>query len=564
MTGPAGGLAAGCWGGGFTPSYCCSVHLGPAGRPECWDGRLSFELCCAPLMHRGGWASQADVDLPARRPRDEPPFEHPQWSLGVEGSSMTAAHWQCNAEISRTGWWSGDTCRDFRRRVDEEVLRPKSRELGYLGAHHRLALRPLPYGGFLAPVDEVQTRAGLFPDDHWDADGWGLLDAGYHALLGSGSVAVDVGAGLGLRTRLLALAVGAGGVVHSFEPYRVAFQVLNANVALAGLVNVHTHQAVLSLCAPPDWGRAAPRAASGRRWLEGVGEAAEVACQSLDALGLKRVDFVHLDVGAGALLALAGSLETLRKSWPSVFLAVPEGAVRRATFALLQTALGYVCHGVLSIRPEEAFCFHANRAKMGHGPRLLEAITLWATGAAREHCGRCGEAQPLPVEAGSVVELLALAPELRERLPELAAAPRACRDIDSLCAAWAELGECAANPGFMHRACSSACGLCGNAGTGAGAGAPCRSAGCCEDQDLLCAPWAASGGCAASPRFMLALCPSACGLCRGPGPSAAVPCGDHDALCGSWAALGECVANLAFMLKLCRASCNACGPAARV
>lgn len=64
-------------------------------------------------------------------------------------------------------------------------------------------------------------------------------------LLRPGHVVVEVGANIGAHTVHLAKLVGAGGTVFAFEPQRVIFQILCANVALNALFNVHTYHAGL-------------------------------------------------------------------------------------------------------------------------------------------------------------------------------------------------------------------------------------------------------------------------------------------------------------------------------
>lgn len=56
-----------------------------------------------------------------------------------------------------------------------------------------------------------------------------------------GDTVIEVGANIGVYTRVLGQAVGGDGVVHAIEPFRRTFQFLTANVVLAGLHNVHTH-----------------------------------------------------------------------------------------------------------------------------------------------------------------------------------------------------------------------------------------------------------------------------------------------------------------------------------
>lgn len=62
-------------------------------------------------------------------------------------------------------------------------------------------------------------------------------------LCGSGDLVLEVGANIGAHTLDLAWAVGPTGRVHAFEPQRIIFQMLCANMALNGITNVHCHHA---------------------------------------------------------------------------------------------------------------------------------------------------------------------------------------------------------------------------------------------------------------------------------------------------------------------------------
>ena len=65
------------------------------------------------------------------------------------------------------------------------------------------------------------------------------------SILSPGDVFVDIGANLGSYTIPLAERVGASGMVFAFEPFRWLFQILNANIALNGLMNVWAFQLAL-------------------------------------------------------------------------------------------------------------------------------------------------------------------------------------------------------------------------------------------------------------------------------------------------------------------------------
>jgi FkbM family methyltransferase len=64
-------------------------------------------------------------------------------------------------------------------------------------------------------------------------------------LIQPGWVVTDVGANIGAHTVLFSRLVGDAGVVFAFEPQRLIFQMLCANLALNGCNNVHAMQAAI-------------------------------------------------------------------------------------------------------------------------------------------------------------------------------------------------------------------------------------------------------------------------------------------------------------------------------
>ena len=61
-----------------------------------------------------------------------------------------------------------------------------------------------------------------------------------------GDVIVEVGANIGTHTMVLAKLVGERGKVYAFEPQRIIFQTLCANMALNSVTNVYAYQMALS------------------------------------------------------------------------------------------------------------------------------------------------------------------------------------------------------------------------------------------------------------------------------------------------------------------------------
>ena len=61
----------------------------------------------------------------------------------------------------------------------------------------------------------------------------------------SGDVVIEVGANIGTHTQILSHLVGSKGRVLAFEPQRIVYQTLCANIALNSVTNVHTYQMAL-------------------------------------------------------------------------------------------------------------------------------------------------------------------------------------------------------------------------------------------------------------------------------------------------------------------------------
>lgn len=60
-----------------------------------------------------------------------------------------------------------------------------------------------------------------------------------------GDTVIEVGANIGAHTQLFSNLVGNRGKVLAFEPQRIVFQTLNANIALNSMINVFTYQNAL-------------------------------------------------------------------------------------------------------------------------------------------------------------------------------------------------------------------------------------------------------------------------------------------------------------------------------
>lgn len=91
---------------------------------------------------------------------------------------------------------------------------------------------------------------------------------------------------------------------------------------------------------------------------------------------------------------------------------------------------------------------------------------------------------------------------------EYESAEQPCKDKMAECAAWAHLGECKKNPGFMRVSCAASCNASTCASHDAGA-----EGFLCEDKHASCAFWAQAKECDKNPQYMSLNCAKSCGTC---------------------------------------------------
>jgi FkbM family methyltransferase len=143
-------------------------------------------------------------------------------------------------------------------------------------------------------------------------------------LVSPGDIAIDVGANVGAHTVGLARLVGPGGAVLAFEPQRVVYQTLCANVALNSITHVHCWNVALgdapgTVKMPPvDYARpnnfgglSATAAASA------PGDAVSVL--RLDDLPVPRCSLIKVDVEGMELQVLRGGRAMVRRLRPVLY-----------------------------------------------------------------------------------------------------------------------------------------------------------------------------------------------------------------------------------------------------
>ena len=137
-----------------------------------------------------------------------------------------------------------------------------------------------------------------------------------------GDRVVEVGANIGCHTVAFAKAVGPTGQVFAFEPQRIIFQMLCANLALNAIWNVHTAHMGLgtaerTACVYPfDY-------AKGNNFGGGmiVPEGGEpVQIMPLDRFNLARCDFIKIDVEGMEAEVLRGARGVISQHRPIIYM----------------------------------------------------------------------------------------------------------------------------------------------------------------------------------------------------------------------------------------------------
>lgn len=143
-------------------------------------------------------------------------------------------------------------------------------------------------------------------------------------LLAPGDEVVEGGSNIGTLTRWMAPAVGPTGRIYSFEPQRIIYQMLCANLALAGIENVHHFRSALGarsgeLRFPKiDYARMGNFGGAALS-TDADGESAHVVRLD-DVLSLSSLKLLKLDVEGAELMVLEGAAQTIERLQPFIYL----------------------------------------------------------------------------------------------------------------------------------------------------------------------------------------------------------------------------------------------------
>lgn len=163
-------------------------------------------------------------------------------------------------------------------------------------------------------------------------------------LCGFGDLIVEIGANIGTHTVALAKQVGQQGKVLAFEPQRLVFQTLCANIALNSLKNVDCHWAAMgaenSMVTVPEPDPCTQNNFGGVSLLN-VQQGQQIRCHTLDSLlSLPQVKLIKIDVEGMEAEVLQGGKQLIQKFKPLLYIE-NDRIEKSAELMQLINSLGY-------------------------------------------------------------------------------------------------------------------------------------------------------------------------------------------------------------------------------
>lgn len=198
-----------------------------------------------------------------------------------------------------------------------------------------LAIVAAKHGYFLYNRNDQFIGRSLEHYGEWCEPGLDLILQGIRP----GDTVLDIGANIGTHTVALAKKAGPAGRVIAFEPQRIVFQTLCANVALNGLTNVDCRRnGVGGASRPvrvPELDPAIPQN-FGEFEISGHQEGEEVAIVTIDSLALGGCAMIKIDVEGMEREVILGGGATIREFRPMLFV---ENNSQERSEALIQSVL---------------------------------------------------------------------------------------------------------------------------------------------------------------------------------------------------------------------------------
>lgn len=162
-------------------------------------------------------------------------------------------------------------------------------------------------------------------------------------LIQPGMTVLEIGANIGMHTIDLSRLSGPIGAVHAFEPQRLVFQTLCANLALNSCANVFTYHSAVgaepgSLLVP--WLEPNAAANFGGLSLLGAQNGERVPQITIDQIGFGERYFIKVDVEGMEIEALLGAAATIARARPILYVE-NDRQERSADLISLVTSYGY-------------------------------------------------------------------------------------------------------------------------------------------------------------------------------------------------------------------------------
>ncbi len=165
----------------------------------------------------------------------------------------------------------------------------------------------------------------------------------FRQLIRPGDIVLDIGANIGPHTLYFSKAVGQKGIVLAFEPQRIIFQTLCANMALNSVLNVQCFNSAVGeipgLITVPILDYNVDSNFGGLNL--GTSESGEqVPVIPIDSLNLPRCNFLKIDVEGMEIKVLDGARDTIQKHKPLLYV---ENDRKENSSALIEyiSTLGY-------------------------------------------------------------------------------------------------------------------------------------------------------------------------------------------------------------------------------
>ena len=220
--------------------------------------------------------------------------------------------------------------------------KPSENNVGRLLQHEYITIKKCRHGLMMYNKNDLFVGRSLDIYGEWAEPDLALISQ----FVSPGDVVLDVGANIGAHTVALAKMIGnRSGGVYSFEPQRLVFQMLCANVALNALQKV--------MCFPNGLGHENtvlkvpslnPNAKCnfGGVSLEGVKDGDSVRVTTIDSFNFPKVDLIKIDVEGMEARVLEGGRKTIAANKPVLFV---ENNDEEKSAEIIESllSLGYRC-----------------------------------------------------------------------------------------------------------------------------------------------------------------------------------------------------------------------------